>query len=201
MKKIIPFLFCAALILLFTNSSHAQMLKFGVSAGLTSMTAPSGYTNNVGADGLGFGSNFNFGVQARIDAPLIPLTPIVFINYHMLRGSGNVDNYTVNTSQNILSAGVEAEFNILPLPLVKPYVSVEAALNSFGDLKADFPGFSLSQGSMTRYGGALGVGAVITILPIVDLDASLKYNLFNLIGKSSGESSINALTLDLALIF
>jgi hypothetical protein len=201
MKKIIPLLFCGALILLFTNTSHAQMLRLGVSAGLTSMTAPAGYTNSVGINGLGFGSNFNFGVQARIDVPLLPLTPIVFVNYHMLRGSGNVDNFTVNTSQNIWSAGVEAELNILPLPLIKPYVSIEAAINSFGDLKADFSSFSLSQGGMTRYGGAIGVGAVVTVLPIVDLDASLKYNIFNLIGKSSGESSINALTLDLAVIF
>jgi hypothetical protein len=30
---------------------------------------------------------------------------------------------------------------------------------------------------------------------------SLKYNVFNLIGKNSGEENINATTLDLAVIF
>ncbi|MHB8580690.1 MAG: outer membrane beta-barrel protein [Ignavibacteriaceae bacterium] len=201
MKRFILTFFCSALFILFANTSQAQMLKLGVSAGLTSLTSPAGYTNSVGVDGLGFGSNFNFGLQVRIDVPLIPLTPIVFVNYHMLRGSGNVNNIAVSTSQNIWSAGVEAEYNILPLPFVKPYVSIEAAINSFGSLSADFSSFNLSQGGMTRYGSAIGIGTVVTILPIVDLDASLKYNLFNLIGKSSGESSINALTLDLAVIF
>jgi len=177
------------------------MIRLGVSAGLTNVIGPERYTNSLADNGVGFGTELNFGAQARIDIPLLPLTPIIFINSHMLRGSGSVDGVDVNTSQNIWSAGVEAEYNILPLPLVKPYVSVEAAINNFGELKTEYTGGSSSQGSMTRYGGALGVGTMITIVPVIDLDASVKYHLFNLFGKDSGEPNINALTLNVAVFF
>jgi hypothetical protein len=188
-----------AIFLLFTNTSHTQ-LRFGIGGGLTSITSPSGYTNSIADNGEGFGSNFNFGAQIRLDIPLVPITPIFFADYHMLRGSGSANGFDVSTSQNILSVGVEAEFILLPLPLIKPYVSIEAAINNFGDLKEDTNPGSVSGGSMSRFGGAVGIGTMVTILPIFDFDLSLKYHLFNLIGKSSGEASIDAFSLNLALI-
>jgi hypothetical protein len=188
-----------AFFLLLTNLSQAQ-LRFGIGAGLTSITAPSGYTNSIADNGEGFGASFNFGAQIRLDIPLVPITPIFFADYHMLRGSGSLGPVTVNTSQNILSVGVEAEYILLPLPLIKPYISVEGAINNFGDLKEDTNLGSTSSGSMSRFGGAIGIGSMITILPIFDLDVSLKYHFFNLIGKSSGEPGIDAFSLNLALI-
>ncbi len=190
-----------SLILLLTNTSYSQMIKLGISGGLAEITGPAFYTNSIADNGNGFGSSFNFGAQARISIPLLPITPIVFVDYYMLKGSGNIGELAISTSQNILSAGVEGEFNILPLPFVTPYISVEAAVNRFGTLERNYIGSGSPQGSLTRYGGALGVGAVVTILPVVDLDASLKFHLLNLIGKSSGESGVNALTLNIALIF
>lgn len=197
MKKISITLFCLSFFLLFNNTLHAQLIKFGLGVGLTDVTAPSEYTNSISNNGAGFGANFNFGAQARFNLPLVPLTPIVFVNYHMLRGNGTVNNINIKTSENILSIGAEAEYNILPLPFVKPYVSLEIAVNNLGDLSNGIT----NQGSATRYGGAIGVGTIITILPVIDLDASLKYNMFNLVGKDSGEENIDALTLCLAVIF
>jgi hypothetical protein len=194
----IPF-FSFIIVLLFTSASYSQ-LRFGIGAGLTGITSPSDYTNSIAANGAGFGANFNFGAQLRLDIPLVPITPIFFVNYHMLRGSGSFGPVTVNTSQNILSTGVEAEFIVLPLPLIKPYVSIEAAINNFSGLKVESNIGSTSQGSMSRFGGALGIGTMITLLPIFDLDISLKYHFFNLIGKSSGEPSINAFSLNAAVI-
>ncbi len=201
MKKYTVLLIFLSLILLLTNTSYSQMIKLGISAGLAKITGPAAYTNSIADNGNGFGSNFNFGAQARINIPLLPITPIIFVDYYMLRGSGNIGALAISTSQNILSAGIEGEFNILPLPFVTPYISVEAAVNRFGTLERNYTGSNTPQGSVTRYGGALGVGAVITILPFVDLDASLKFHLLNLIGKSSGESGVNALTLNVAVIF
>jgi hypothetical protein len=201
MKKFYVLSVYFALILIFTNTTFAQLIRLGVSAGLTDVTNPPFYTNNISDNGEAFKTNYNIGFQARLDVPLSPLTPIVFIDYYMLRGSGNIGGTDVTTKQNIWSVGVEAEYNILPLPVVKPYISVEAAINNFGELSTGFISGNSFQGNITRYGGALGVGAVITILPVVDLDASLKYHLFNLIGKSSNEPGINALTIDVALIF
>ena len=197
MKKITLILFCFSFFLLFNVTSEAQLIRFGISAGLTDVTAPSQYTNSIADNGVGFGANLNLGAQARFNLPLVPLTPIVFLNYHMLRGSGTVNTSDIKTSQNIFSIGAEVEYNILPLPFVKPYVSLEAAINHLGDLSNGIT----NQGSSTRYGGALGIGTVITVLPVVDLDASLKYNMFNLVGKKDGEENINALTFCLAIIF
>jgi len=74
------------------------MIRLGVSAGLTNVIGPERYTNSLADNGVGFGTELNFGAQARIDIPLLPLTPIIFINSHMLRGSGSVDGVDVNTS-------------------------------------------------------------------------------------------------------
>ena len=60
---------------------------------------------------------------------------------------------------------------------------------------------STLQGSATRTGIAIGIGVIVTILPIVDLDGSIKYHLLNLIGKSSGEQNIDAFSLNIAIIF
>jgi hypothetical protein len=199
MKKFTRMFISIALILLFTNTAYTQ-LRFGIGAGLTSITSPSFYTNSLADNGDGFGANFNFGAQLRLDIPLVPITPIFFVNYHMLRGSGSVGPVNINTSQNILSTGVEAEYIILPLPLIKPYVSIEAAINNFSDLKVESNIGNTAGGSMSRFGGALGIGTMITLLPIFDLDISLKYHFFNLIGKSSGEPSIDAFSLNAAVI-
>jgi hypothetical protein len=201
MKKLALLFFCFVVAISLSNTLNAQSIRFGVKAGLTQITGPSDYTNNVSDNGLGFGANFNFGAQARLSLPIVPLTPIIFVDYHMLRGSGSLGNYSINTSENILSAGVEAEFNVLPLPLIKPYVSIEAAYNRLGDVKVDFNGGSNTVDGVSRFGGAVGIGTVFTILPVVDVDVSLKYHIFNLAGKDSGESNISAITLDAAFVF
>jgi len=201
MKKLAFLSLCFIVILTLTDTIHAQSIKFGVNAGLTDITGPSDYTNSIAEGGGGFGANFNFGAQARFNLPLVPLTPIIFVDYHMLRASGSYAGYSVSTSQNIFSVGAEAEYNVLPLPLIKPYVSIEVAYNNLGDYKMDINGSSITQGGVSRFGGAVGIGSVFTVLPVIDLDVSLKYNIFNLVGKSSGESNISAVMLDAAIIF
>ncbi|MDR3627740.1 MAG: outer membrane beta-barrel protein [Ignavibacteriaceae bacterium] len=201
MKKLALLFFCFLVAISLSNTLYAQSVRFGVQAGLTDITGPSGYTNNISDNGAGFGANFNFGAQARLNLPLIPITPIVFVDYHMLKGSQDISGVSLKTTQNILSAGVEAEYNVLPLPMVKPYVSIEAAYNNFGEFKIEGGGFSETVGSVSRFGGAIGIGSMITVLPVIDVDVSLKYHIFNLVGKDSGESNISAITLDAAFIF
>lgn len=190
------FIFIAC-IFFFTITLYTQGLRFGIEGGLTSITGPTSYTTSVADNGEGFGANYNYGAQLRLDIPLVPLTPIFFVDYHMLKGNGSSGSFTTNTSQNILSIGVEAEYILLPLPIIKPYASIEGAINNIGDLKMDYTGGSTSQGKMTRLGAAIGIGAIVTILPIFDLDVSLKYHDFNLTGS---EPSIDAFSLNVALI-
>ncbi len=201
MKKLIIISTAVILVFLFHNTSNAQMLKIGLSGGLTNVTSPDSYSNSVSQNGYGFGSNFHFGAQARIDLPLIPFTPILFIDYHMLKGEGDMNSINIKTSQNILSIGAEGEYFILPLPFVKPYISLDVTLNKFGEIKEESSLLTVTQGGFTRYGGGIGVGVVVTVLPLVDLDLGLKYQTLNLVGKADGENNISIVNLNLAVIF
>jgi len=201
MKKFAVFGVAVFCILILQSSSNAQIIKFGISGGLTNVTSPDPYKNDVSQNGYGFGSNLHFGAQARIDLPLVPINPILFVDYHLLRGEGNRSGTKINTSQNILSIGAEGEYIILPLPFVKPYISLDVSLNKIGELKEESSVGTITQTGFTRYGGGIGAGAVITILPVIDLDVSLKYQTLNLVGKTDGESNISLINLNVAVIF
>ena len=52
-----------------------------------------------------------------------------------------------------------------------------------------------------RFGGGIGVGTEVTIIPLINLDLYLSYKMFNLTGKEDGEETISAVTLDAFIIF
>ena len=201
MKNITLSLLTLLLILLLSFPTNAQLIKFGIGGGLTAINSPDSLTKSISNGGLGFTTNYHFTVMAKLDIPLIPITPGVFIDYHYLKGSGTINAGNITTEQNIFSLGIEGQYNIIPLPLVKPYAVVDIAYNHFGNIQVSGAGATFSFTGYNRYGAAIGVGAVVTALPAIDLDVSLKYNFMNLVGKDSGEGSINATTLNLILFF
>ncbi|MCL5031252.1 MAG: porin family protein [Bacteroidetes bacterium] len=201
MKKFSKYCFVFLFFLFLSNIASAQLVRFGLGGGLTSLKSPDAFVNSIENNGLGFSNNYHLTAIVKFNFPLIPITPAAFIDYHILRGSGSRNSNNIETSLNIFSIGVEGELIIIPLPLVKPYVAADISYNKFGDLQETSQLGSGSQPGMTRYGGALGVGAEITALPSIDLDLSIKYQLFNLVGKDSNESNINGITLNLILLF
>ncbi len=201
MKKSAVLGIVIVLFLVSQTSIKAQMLRFGISGGITSITSPNTYTNSVEENGYGFSTNFHLGAQVRVDLPLVPITPIVFVDYHLLRGDGNRNGIQINNSQDILSIGVEGEYYILPLPFIKPYISLDVALNKIGELKEKSQLSTGTQPGYSRFGGGIGIGTVVTILPVVDLDVSLKYETLNLVGKNSNESNISLVNFNVAVIF
>ena len=200
MKKFTVLFFPMLLILIFSGLTSAQ-IKIGLGGGLTSIQSPDAYKNDVASGGEGFTGNYHLTAIAKLSLPLIPFTPAAFIDYHVLRGSGNRGSYAVETSMNILSIGLEGELTLLPIPVLSPYVCADFALNKFGQLEETSQLGSIVQSGVSRYGVGIGVGAVLTVLPKIDIDGSIKYQLLNLIGKNSGESNINALTLNIILLF
>ncbi len=52
-----------------------------------------------------------------------------------------------------------------------------------------------------RFGGGIGLGTEVTIIPLINLDFYLSYKMFNLTGKEDGEETISAVTLDAFIIF
>ncbi|MHB1686208.1 MAG: outer membrane beta-barrel protein [Ignavibacteriaceae bacterium] len=206
MKKNSMFLLVFCFSLFFIQQANAQLFKIGVGGGLTSFQSPASYTNdltisNGNVDSYGFKSNYHVGVEAKFNLPLIPITPVAFIDYHVIKGSGTGDFTGYQTSLTIISIGAEAEFFILPLPFVHPYLALNVSENNFGKLETQAPnGATLDLPSKSRVGGGAGIGTEITIPP-VNFDLSLKYNVFNLVGKSAREENINAVTLNLMLLF
>ncbi|MHB8579659.1 MAG: outer membrane beta-barrel protein [Ignavibacteriaceae bacterium] len=204
MKKVSLILFL--FVLLFFQQVNAQLFKIGVGGGLLSLQSPALYKNDISltngnVDAYGLNNNYHFGVEAKFNLPLFPITPVAFIDYHVFRGSGSGDYTGFQTSLNMITIGAEAEYYFLPLPFLRPYLSVNISENSFGKLEIQAPGgATLDSPSYSRIGGGAGIGAEVTITP-VNFDLYSQYNSYNLVGKNSGEQSVNAVSVNLMLLF
>jgi len=201
MKKNFGFIFILSFLFIFSLTANAQSIRLGLGGGLTSITSPSYYTDNISNGGYGFKGNYHLGLIAKLNLPLLPITPALFIDYHYLNSSGQFDTAAISFTQRIFSIGAEGEWDFLPLPFVKPYLLVNFALNHFGELQATTANQIYGQSSFTRYGVGVGVGTLLSVIPSMDLDLSAKYNFMNLLGKSSGEGDIKAFTLNLLVLF
>jgi hypothetical protein len=198
------FILSISILLLVPSVGQAQLVKLGAGGGLTQVVAPDGVTKKVSEGGLGFSTNWNLGIIAKIDLPLVPITPRAYILYHSLSGSGDVENLsksmninsvTVENSQSIFEVGLGAQYNFVPIPAgIDPYIALDIAMSSFGKLKVNDN--EVPESSNTRFGGGIGLGAEVSIVPMVNIDLLLSYRLLNLIGKDDGEDTISAVTLD-----
>ena len=196
-------------IFLFSSISSAQLVKVGVGGGITQVTAPESVTKDVSDAGLGFSTEWNLGLVGKVDLPLIPITPRAFLLYHKFSGSGDImilekataeDN--VEYSQSVLEIGVGAQYNFIPAPLgFDPYLALDISFTSFGDFKTNYFGSETTETGFTRFGGGVGIGTEVSIVPVVNLDLYLSYKMLNLIGKEDGEETISAVTLDAFIIF
>ena len=201
MKKITAILFSVVFILSINSNVHAQLFKIGAGGGLTNVSGPDSWTNDVADDGLGFSSEYNYGIIAKVGLPVFPLTPRGFVLIHNLNGSGvpPSSNEEVETSQSITSVGLGVQYGFIPVPAgFDPYLSLDATFNNFGDFKVSDVVFS--EGN-SRVGLQLGVGTEVTIIPLINLDVFAGYNWFNLTGKEDGEETVSAFVLDVFLMF
>jgi len=203
MRKITIILFSVFFILLLNTNVHAQLIKLGVGGGLTQVLGPNSYTDDIGNDGLGFSSEYNYGAVAKVDLPLIPITPRGFFLYHKLNSNSEI----IENSQSISSLGLGIQISIIPIPAgFDPYISLDATYNDFGEFKginptgpnSPEPLLSIPNGS--RLGLQLGVGTEVTIIPMINVDVFAGYNWFNLTGKEDGEETISAFVLDVFLM-
>ena len=209
MKKIHIISFVVMILLFLPTLTSAQLIKIGAGGGLTQVLAPDALTKEVSDGGLGYSTEWNAGLIGKVDLPLIPFTPRVFIIYHSLSGDGTAppEIFTialadddVEYSQSILEIGVGAQYNFIPAPLgFDPYIALDLSFNSFG--KSKMNDVEIDGSDVSRFGGGIGVGTEISIIPVVNLDLYLSYKMFNLTGKEDGEETISAVTLDAFIIF
>ena len=207
MKKITIILFSVFFILSINTKVHAQLFKIGAGGGLTNVSGPDSWTNEVADDGLGFSSEYNYGIIAKVGLPVFPFTPRGFVLFHKFSGSGTppglakttATNSEVEISQSITSIGLGLEYGFIPVPAgFDPYLSLDVTFNNFGDFSVSDE--VLSEGN-SRVGLQLGVGTEITIIPLINLDVYAGYNWFNLTGKEDGEETVSAFVLDVFLMF
>ena len=203
MKKITVILFSVFFILSINTNVHAQIFKIGAGGGLTNLSGPDSWTTDVADGGLGFSSEYNYGIIAKVGLPVFPLTPRGFALFHKFSGSGipPSGNEEVEVSQSITSIGLGLEYGFIPVPAgFDPYLSLDVTFNNFGDFEGTLPtDFLAINGS--RVGLQLGVGTEITIIPLINLDVFAGYNWFNLSGKEGVEETMSAFVLDVFLMF
>jgi len=210
MKILKSIIFSILILLIIPSVGQAQLFKLGAGGGLTQVVAPDAVTKDVSEGGLGFSTNWNLGLVAKVDLPLVPITPRAYLLYHSLSGSGdveeilakstNISSVNVENSQSIFEIGIGAQYNFVPIPAgIDPYLALDIAMNSFGKLKVNDN--EIPESSNTRFGGGVGLGAEVSIVPMVNIDLYLSYKLLNLIGKDDGEDTISAVTLDAFIMF
>jgi Outer membrane protein beta-barrel domain len=209
MKKNYIISFAVIFLLLLPSFTSAQLIKIGAGGGITQVLAPDALTKEVPDGGLGYSTEWNAGIIGKVDLPLIPFTPRAFILYHSLSGSGTepLEQFRMaqaeedlEYSQSIFEIGVGAQYNFIPAPLgFDPYIALDLSFNSFG--KSKMNDVEIDGSDVSRFGGGIGVGTEISIIPVVNLDLYLCYKMFNLTGKEDGEDTISAVTLDALIIF
>lgn len=209
MKNNYAITFILICILSISNFTSAQLVKIGAGGGLTQILAPDALTKEVSDGGLGYSTEWNAGLIGKVDLPMLPITPRASILYHSLSGSGenNPDIFRVvqaeneiEYSQTILEIGVGAQYNFIPSPLgFDPYMALDLSFNSFGKSKVNET--EVDGSDVSRFGGGIGLGTEVTIIPLINLDLYLSYKMFNLTGKEDGEETISVVTLDAFIIF
>lgn len=184
----------------------------GISSGITNVAAPEAYTDPISTGGAGFESgNFHIGGVMKIFVPVFPLTPVISFNFHALRGNSG----GVTTSQNIYSIGLSGQFTVSK-GIASPYLSLDGSYNYFG--KFDYtssnsaspnstytasttPSSPNTLSSRSRFGGGIGIGTDLNIIPYADLDVSARYQIMNLLGAKTSEDTISFFTFNIAVLF
>ncbi len=113
MKKNLFILLIGIAAFLFTEQVFAQSFSIGVGGGLSQVVSPDGYTKDVSEGGLGFSTEWNLGLTAKLGLPLLPIKPRAIFMYHSFSGSGDIQQTvllkglaenTVDFSQSIITA-------------------------------------------------------------------------------------------------
>lgn len=210
MKRI--FYFIAFLSLFLSTLSYAQNTKYGFSFGLTYIAGPGFYTDDIDTTGRAFGlkTNYHFGGKLKVGLQPLPLRLTAQLLYTSFNGSrdnvvvGPNTAIDITTSSSLFTLAFGAEY-LFSLEKVSPYATLELQLNSQGNTKIqqNYPNQTreLSIEGNTRWGLGLGLGIDMGIVPQIDLDAGIKYNLVNIFGKRSNEDTFSTFTLTLSVLY
>ncbi len=195
MKK--TFLLIVTVLLLTTFETNAQSFTIGPMLGLSKTQS---FDNDFGYQIPKLGDEMFYGLKSRLGLPLSPFTITAFLTY-----ANYSKDFGENTLEaNLLTIGFGGELNLIPGP-INLYLAADILINSFGEITLKAPALSskelrLSDG-LERYGVGLGAGINLSIIPSFDIDASVKYNLNNILNKEDNEENFNSINVGISLLF
>lgn len=184
MRKLVPVIGAVLLVLGLAHSSYAQVpslvkANLGVGGGLTVPGGDFGDTHKTG---------FNVGAKLRISG-LIPVKLVGTASYVKLGGE-DVALLTLEDAK-ILQLGAGLEYQLVPAPIVKPYLAGDVYYNNI-DTGGD---------SRSRFGVGAGGGIAINMGGVLHLDGMVKYQALNIVGKDAGESTLYQVSATVLLMF
>lgn len=180
-------------IIILSTLSSGQGLKFGIGGGLSTISS--------GFSGLSYNSGYHISAKAELDIPLFPLTPVVSIQYYVLNGNYSFPGFTGSTSQKIFSAGIGAQYSLLPGP-ISPYLALDLGFNNIGEISYQPAVLNqFASPAITRTGVDIGAGVEVKLPFLFNFDVSAKYNMLNLWGKVGNEGTLSAVNLNLTILF
>ncbi len=153
-------------------------LDLGVGGGLSAPTGTFADHEN---------SGWHAGAKARISSSL-PFNIVADANYHRLPMKDSSESDVVW----IIGAGLELQ--PLPMPVVTPYIGLEGTVNLLSTTAAG------SQ-SITREGIGAGIGVLCSVPALGNIDASIKYQILNLAGKSDNEDTNAMVVANVSIMF
>lgn len=185
-------------IALFTVISLAQSLRVGVSYGVHKLNEQQFKFNNSSDFKLNMDNDKHYGLKLKLALPVINLSGYAY----KYSDKGSIqDNFfgQLNYELDYWVLGAGIEMTLLPGP-VNPYIAGDLILTTSQDVKLGGMTLSNLNGTESKIGVGLGAGVDIKILPIIDLDFNVKYNMHNLIKKEDGELNYNTFNATLSVL-
>lgn len=180
MKKIL--FFVTALSIVCLGSASAQFaspvkLDIGLGGGLSLPAGDIADSSN---------SGYHFGAKLKLHG-FMPLNVVASGIYN------RIPDKTGSEAATVMSVGAGLEYP-LAVPVVTPYFSADAMVNIIGRTDS-------GSTSMSRFGIGIGAGLAFSIPEFANIDASVKYQMFNLAGREDGERKYSQVTATLMLMF
>ncbi|MBI3766819.1 MAG: hypothetical protein HY277_10015 [Ignavibacteriales bacterium] len=131
-------------------------------------------------------TGWHAGATARISG-LIPINIVGSAYYNRLPFKVGSDASTAW----MIGAGIE-----YPIPgiIVKPYLGLDGLVNVISSTASGAQ-------SITREGLGIGCGLQFSVPAFGSFDASVKYQIFNMLGKESNEETLSQVTASVAVMF
>jgi len=194
----------ALILLLSVPALYAQSFRIGPGGGATIILSPEELTTNLEDGGFGLGTNFHYGAKVKLSFPLVPIRLAGQIYYTSFSSEASLATSKVEYTSSMLTLGAGCELSLIPGP-ISPYGALDLLYTSNGESNLKTTIGSITDedkvSGESRYGVGLGIGLEVTLLPMLDIDASVKYQMNNLIGKEDGEENFNTLNISVNLLF